>query len=140
MSTVEVIALKPFVYSVDGYTEIPVTEKEVFNLPEKFFDGLNDARYVRRATIGDGRVSLTPSKEEIAEKVAPIVDTAMKLKEVLTEVAETKVDASDVEIPDDWKSLKFFALRSIASKISDSPIKNMEDAIAAIEAELARRG
>jgi hypothetical protein len=138
MSTVQVIALKPFVYSTDGYTEIPVAEKEAFDLPEKFFNGLNDARYVRRAVIGDGKVSLKPSNEEITEKVKPIVETAVKLQEVLTKVAETKVDASDVEIPDDWRSLKFFALRSLAAKFGETP-KNMEEAVAAIEAELAKR-
>ena len=138
MSTIEVIALKPFIYSNDGYTEIPVAEKEVFELPERFFQGLNDARYVRRAKIGDGKITLKPTKEEVAKKTAPIVETAVKLQEVLTKVAETKVDASDVEIPDDWRSLKFFALRSLAAKFGETP-KNMEEAVAAIEAELAKR-
>lgn len=141
MSTIEVIALKPFLYSTDGYTEISVSEKQVFDLPERFFDSLNGAKFVRRAKIGDGHVTLNPSKEDIAEKVTPIVETAMKLKEVLTEVAKTEdtVDASDVEIPDDWRMLKFFALRSLAAKISAEPVTNMEEAVAAIEAELARR-
>lgn len=151
MSTIEVIALRPFVYSLDGYTEIPVNEHETFDLPEKFFQGLNDARYVRRAKIGDGKVSLKPSSEEIAKRVEPIVETAVKLQEALTTIAETGempvktegekiVDGSDVEIPDDWKALKWFALRSLASKVSNGPVKTMEDAVAAIEAELARRG
>lgn len=151
MSTIEVIALKPFIYSTDGYTEIPIGEKEVFHLPANLFDGLNDARYVRRATIGDGRVSLKPGREEVDAKINPIADTAMKLKDALETVAktgklpaETKgekiVDGSSVDIPDDWKSLKWFALRSLASKVSSEPVKTHEDAVAAIEAELARRG
>lgn len=138
MSKIEVIALKQFVYSEDGYTEIAIEEKQVFQAPERFFNGWNDARYVRRATIGDGKVSLKPSAEEITKKVKPIVDTAVKLQEVLTKVAETKVDASDVEIPDDWRTFKFFALRSLAAKFGETP-KNMEEAVAAIEAELAKR-
>lgn len=156
MSTVEVIALKPFCYSVDGYTSIPVQEHERFDLPERFFAGLNDARYVRRATIGDGKVSLKAEPPKVSEKkVSAIVETAIKLRDTLVEIsgaakneipetaylrtAETRAEQAAVEIPDDWRSLKWFALRSLASKISDTPIKTSEDAVAAIEAELARR-
>lgn len=157
MSTVEVIALKPFCYSVDGYTSIPVQEHERFDLPERFFAGLNDARYVRRATIGDGKVSLKAEPRAAKIETAKMVDAA--IKQVLedaykssTEVktatipetaylptAEPREKPEAVEIPDDWRSLKWFALRSLASKISDTPIKTSEDAVAAIEAELARR-
>lgn len=58
MSTIEVIALRPFLWSENGYTEIAATEKQVFDLPERLFDGLNKAGYVRRSVIGDGHVSL----------------------------------------------------------------------------------
>ncbi len=141
MDTIESLCLKPFSYSLDGYTEIPVSLHEKFDCPAQFFDGLNDARYIRRAKIGDGHVTLRPSAEETSKKVEPIVETAVKLKEALTEIAETKkipVDASKVEIPDDWKTLKFFALRSLASKFGQS-VKTMDEAVAAIEAELAKR-
>lgn len=156
MSTIEVIALKPFIYSTDGYTEIPVREHETFDLPEHLFDGLNGARYVRRATIGDGKVALKAEAPKIPEeKVSAIADTAIKLRDALVEMtekkvsvpetaylrtAEPRVEQSAVEIPDDWKTLKWFALRSLASRVSDTPIKTMEDAVAAIETELARRG
>jgi len=151
MSAVEVYVLKPFTYSTDGYTEKPADLYETIpDFPEKFFDGLNKAGYLRRAKIGDGKVSLKPSAEEIAKKVEPIVETAVKLQEALTTISETGnlptkttdekvVDGSDVEIPDDWRSLKWFALRSLATKFGETP-KNSEEAIAAIEAELARRG
>lgn len=168
MSEIEVYALKPFIYSTDGYTEIPVKEHETFMLPEKFFQGLNDARYVRRATIGDGKVSLKPEPkisderlEELAQmtpyaqakrfekayketaddqKASIIVNMGNIPDTAYLPTAEPREKQEAVEIPDDWKSLKWFALRSLASKISDEPIKTMEQAVAAIEAELARRG
>lgn len=149
MSTIEVIALRPFIYSLDGYTEIPVNEHETFDLPEKFFQGLNDARYVRRAKIGDGKVSLKANEtsDERLEEIASMTPHAQAKRfvesfkeEVSKQEPEVVAAVTDVEIPDDWRSLKFFALRSLASKLSSDPVKNSEDAIAAIEAELARRG
>lgn len=133
MSHIEVIALRPFIYSVDGYTEISVKEKEVFNLPERMFDDLNGARYVRRATIGDGRISLEPSSPPVVTEDTPPAKVANR------STAESREEQLAVEIPDDWKSLKWFALRSLASKVSSDPVNKMEDAVAAIEAELARR-
>ncbi|WP_207642189.1 hypothetical protein [Neorhizobium vignae] len=50
-------------------------------------------------------------------------------------------DASgDVTIPDGWRDLTWQERRSLASKLSDKPISNGEEANAAIEAELKRRG
>lgn len=45
-------------------------------------------------------------------------------------------------IPDDWQSLPWPQLRSLAANISDTdgPVHNKAEAIARIEAELARRG
>lgn len=48
-------------------------------------------------------------------------------------------DRAGVEIPENWAALKYPALRSLASKLSDAPIKNGVEAHAAIEAEVARR-
>ncbi|PYE89588.1 hypothetical protein [Phyllobacterium leguminum] len=44
-----------------------------------------------------------------------------------------------VDIPDNWRDLTWQERRSIASKVSDFPIKNGGDADAAIELELERR-
>lgn len=60
MSHIEVIALRPFHYSENGYTELQAVENSTFLLPDTLFDGLNKAGYVRRATIGDGHFELTP--------------------------------------------------------------------------------
>jgi hypothetical protein len=45
-----------------------------------------------------------------------------------------------VAIPANWKDLTWQERRSLASKLSDEPISNGEEANAAIEAELKRRG
>lgn len=53
--------------------------------------------------------------------------------------AETADTRAAVAIADGWRDLTWQERRSIASKVSDAPISNGEDANAAIEAELARR-
>jgi hypothetical protein len=45
-----------------------------------------------------------------------------------------------VAIPDNWRDLTWQERRSLASKLSETPISNGEEANAAIEAELKRRG
>ncbi|MCJ8519009.1 hypothetical protein ABID21_001916 [Pseudorhizobium tarimense] len=45
-----------------------------------------------------------------------------------------------IEIPANWKDLTWQERRSLASKLSDDPISNGEEANAAIEAELKLRG
>jgi hypothetical protein len=47
--------------------------------------------------------------------------------------------ALDPAIPADWRDLDWPELRSLASKVSEEPIKTKEDAVDAIEAELERR-
>ena len=53
--------------------------------------------------------------------------------------AEAPEQRAAVEIPGDWRDLSWPRLRSLASKVCDDPISNRPVAVAAIEAELARR-
>ncbi|MBO9589073.1 hypothetical protein [Devosia sp.] len=48
--------------------------------------------------------------------------------------------AEAVAIPETWETLPWPQLRSLASEFSDAPIKNKAEAIAAIQAEIAKRG
>ncbi|WP_029620622.1 hypothetical protein [Pseudorhizobium marinum] len=57
-----------------------------------------------------------------------------------TRSADTDETRSAVSIPDNWRELTWQERRSLASKLSDDPISNGEEANAAIEAELKRRG
>lgn len=53
--------------------------------------------------------------------------------------AEPREKQAAVVIPDNWRELPWPRLRSLASQVSDDPIVNRPVAVAAIEAELARR-
>ena len=53
---------------------------------------------------------------------------------------ETPAERAAVEIPATWRELPWPKLRSLASKVCDEPISNRNVALAAIEAQLQRRG
>lgn len=69
------------------------------------------------------------------EDVAPKGDTTGRVR-----VPETNESRAAVNIPDNWTDLSWQERRSIASQVSADPITNGEQANAAIEAELKRRG
>lgn len=54
--------------------------------------------------------------------------------------AETDKTRAAVVIPEGWRDLSWQERRSLAAKVSDTPITNGEEANRAIEAELAKRG
>lgn len=54
--------------------------------------------------------------------------------------SETPDTRAAVAIPDNWRDLTWQDRRSLASKLSGDPISNGEEANAAVEAELKRRG
>lgn len=54
--------------------------------------------------------------------------------------AETAETRAAVAIPEDWQSLSWQDRRSLAAQLSDDAVTNGEQANAAIEAELKRRG
>lgn len=54
-------------------------------------------------------------------------------------VSHKAEDPGAVTIPEGWADLPWQKLRSIASQVSDAPVKNAAEAKAAIEAELRRR-
>ncbi|CAH1661740.1 conserved hypothetical protein [Hyphomicrobiales bacterium] len=45
-----------------------------------------------------------------------------------------------VEIPADWRDLKWFSMKALAANFTDQPIENKPEAEKIIEAELERRG
>lgn len=61
-------------------------------------------------------------------------------------MAAREPDAASVTIPDDWRALSWtrpneegLSLRALASQVTTEAVVTKDDAIAAIEAELARR-
>lgn len=53
---------------------------------------------------------------------------------------ETAEERAAVVIPDDWQDLSWPALKSLASKLSDDPVRDKEDAVKAVEAAVEARG
>lgn len=61
-------------------------------------------------------------------------------KETVNEVEPAPALAPGAaEIPGGWADMSWPELRKLASQVSDEPVTNKEQAVAAIEAELARR-
>src|SRR5690606_8170477 len=132
MSKVEVVVLKPFQYSFDGYTTKTAVVHDTIEIPERLFDGLNAEKFVRRAQIGDGHFSLKPEKPKVetpapqveapapGTKVAGVVHgqefvmhaEASSRQKTQLEALNAKPPQSDIEIPENWRESKFFALRS----------------------------
>lgn len=53
---------------------------------------------------------------------------------------EPRAEQKSIDIPAGWKSLPWPRKRSLAASVSNKPIRNQDDADAAIMAELERRG
>lgn len=79
------------------------------------------------------------------EKQARIFDNmaAAGLGGVSAKLAAMKIRAAEatapIDIPDDWRALKWFALKSLAEKVKNAPVANADEARIAIEAELGAR-
>lgn len=58
----------------------------------------------------------------------------------MADTKETVAERAAVAIPDDWRDLPWFALRALAAKLTDAPVNDKAGAVAAVEAEEARRG
>lgn len=94
-------------------------------------------------TLSDSEGNFAPNPEvantggtgvEASNTNAETDEQAEKPDEVDTSAAD-----GTIAIPDNWKSLPWPERRSLASSLTDDPIRNGEDADAAIEAELQRR-
>jgi len=48
-------------------------------------------------------------------------------------------NGASIEIPEDWKSMKWFALKALAEKIAGRDVKDSDDAKAVVEAEFTKR-
>jgi hypothetical protein len=47
--------------------------------------------------------------------------------------------SAEIEIPDNWRTMKWFALKSFAEKIAGREIADSDEAKAVVETEIARR-
>jgi len=106
-----IVVIRAFAFAEDGINGRLLAAGAEVEVAERFVPGLEREGYVRRATS--------------ASPPAPS--------------AEPKEDPASVEIPEDWRDLKWNELAALAAKVSDAKIVNKVSAIAAIEAELERR-
>jgi hypothetical protein len=165
MTDISVYVLKPFPFSRNGIVVEHADVSTTIDLPGRLFDGLNGEGYVRRAVIGDGRIALhseihqvteksqagadairreiearpldrTPSSIEVNNGPARVVEPAPQPPAKTAELAPAEAAALT---DGSWKTLKYFAKKSIAAKLSDQPITDGATADAAIEAYLASK-
>lgn len=118
--------LKPFAYAADHINVVMVQPGEA-EIADDLVPGL-----VAEGYVGGPGIAAPPPVAAGRPDPAPESDT-------VPDAAADDPPPGSVEIPDDWRALKWPALRSLASKVSDEPIHNHADAVAAIELELERR-
>jgi hypothetical protein len=85
---------------------------------------------------GDEAVSMLPSAPSAT--VAPVEAEGLSTASIVAG-ADASGAAAAIEIPDDWKTMKWFALKALAEKIAAREVKDSDDAKAVVEAEVTRR-
>lgn len=137
----KVLVTKPFAYSANG---IATTHRFVAgdepDLNNECVDGLLREGFIT--------VDLPPAEQAAKAKMDAVPQTVAALKEAIVSVASVVADGETVNsagyelgvaIPDNWRSLKWFGLKSLARKIAGRDVADSDDARAIIEAELAKR-
>ncbi len=112
------------------------------------FYGVEDGKvYPRRFAIGDvvhgalaGEVVTAgwATAGVLSVKPTDVGPIETKSEPVDNDPALAK-DSVDHAIPDDWRSMKWFALKALAEKISGAAVADAAKAKSVIEAALARR-
>lgn len=100
---------RDFPFSADGIATRTLAAGETVDIPDRFVPGLEEAGFVARPRP-------TRRLENRMASAGP----------------ETKPLRDAVVIPEGWRDFSWPALRSLASSLSDAPIRNKDDAIAAI--------
>lgn len=92
--------------------------------------------------VASGQPAQTPEQAGIATTpgAQKVIGDQVVGGAASSRMPETDATRAAVAIPEGWRDLSWQERRSIASKVSDDPISNGEEANAAIEAELKRRG
>lgn len=88
-------------------------------------------------TTPAGGIAAPETISAVGEK--PVGEATVPAPQPAEKTAALTADEEAALTDGSWRNLRFFAMRSIAAKLSDKPINNGPEAIAAIEAELKRR-
>lgn len=125
-----------FPYAADGQNTRMTEVGAEIDFPDSIVPGLEEAGLVERAAAIKTQLAVVAAPVVAAPVVAPVEPPAPDAK--LFEEPEKK-PADPVAIPNDWKSMKWGALRVLAEKIKGTAVDNPKAALAVIEAELAQR-
>lgn len=125
--------------------EVDLGEREaVSTIRARYAQALERGMSIEAATAyANGRGEEAAS----TQVVPPTTITSTKIPDTAyLATAERREQQRAVVIPDDWQSLPYVPrtagapnLKALASQVSDTPISNKNEAIAAIEAEIALR-
>lgn len=87
----------------------------------------------------DEKTAKTVEKTQISSEIDEKNAEKTALQGEKSVVLETSERPALTEIPADWKSMKWFALKALAEKIAGREVKDSDDAKALVEAEVSRR-
>jgi len=104
--------IKAFSYAHDHVNLVPLVAGQIVDIDEGVVEGLFIEKFIDEATA---------EEIEAAQSGAVVVP-------------------APVEIPDDWRDLKWFQLQALARRLGAGASVNKATATALIEAELAARG
>lgn len=82
---------------------------------------------------------LNPTEVKTSEPVTPPVEKSVNDAVETFSLAVDVFNEVVIEIPDDWKSLKWAALKALAEKIKGTPVGSSQEARSVIEAEIELR-
>lgn len=126
-----------------AHDEIVFTEQSEGPFDKAKFKYQNPRHFNGRTIKGIRKVTVIgnwPAVVAAYEKAgAEVVTKAAGALAVEPPKAEPFRGNPDVEIPANWRDLEWQDIRSLAAKVSPTPVINRADAVAAIEAEIARR-
>lgn len=133
--------LKPFPYSEDGFTTKQAGKDEVVGIPADLVNGLKDAGYVlpvdeeKAVVASPENKMIAGASENKADGTSPAAATGDGKPG-----AETDETRDAVEIPENWRDMEFNARKSLAARVSSTPVgPKKEDVHGAIEAAILRR-
>lgn len=118
-----------FTYSYDGIKTINYAKDDSVDVRQEHVAGL----------VAEGWVTADASAKASVKPAEPVIAKIEETDPVKQATVDYDDDIGTVVIPDDWETLKWFSLKSLASKLSSADVKDSADARSIIEAELARR-
>ena len=130
--------VRAFPYSLDGINTLYAEVNKGIDLPEAMVKSLMSEGFLSEVVGGK------PSKPIVGDEVhiSPTDNIPAPSGIAVAEGIKPQVTgdaAPDVAIPENWRTAKWFTLKSLAQKIAGRDVADSDDARGVIEAELARR-